>query len=345
MFKKICSLVVFLFLTISSFLVGIDYEIQDIGTLQTRESHAIALNNKGEILGWYSIDGSKEGKHFFIRTKDGSFHELPIMEPGSGLAINWQYLTDEGKSYGTFEVNPSTKAVCVWNQQDGIVKLGDLPGKEISAINNAGQVLIKCVTENKDGRSISSPVIWENGKVTRLKGLEGDLGIESEESYGYDMNNKGEVVGQSVVYLSYKNNLYKQIHATLWIDGQAIDLHNEVSKRSESTATVINDLREILIEGQLLHVDGKLVNIGHGVNGKATNTNYLYYKDFGVFDKFGSEIVSPGTISGEISKDFDSIWMVCREVIGVNDNGEVIAQGTTIYGEQHALLLVPVKSN
>jgi len=57
--------------------------------------------------------------------------------------------------------------------------------------------------------------LWDNGKITQLKSFEGQFGIESEESYGLDMNNNGEVVGQSTVYLSYKNDLYKQKHAML----------------------------------------------------------------------------------------------------------------------------------
>lgn len=100
MFKKICSFI-FSFIAISSFLAAeIDYDIQDIGTLQTHSSHAIAINNKGQILGWYNIDGSAQEKHFFVRDKDGEFHEIPSKTLDAGLAIDWQYLTDAEKAYG-----------------------------------------------------------------------------------------------------------------------------------------------------------------------------------------------------------------------------------------------------
>ena len=231
MLKKLFTNLFISLMTVSSFLSAeIEYDIQDIGTLQTRSSQAIALNNNGQILGLYNIEKTDAGKKFFVRNKDGVFYELPGKEPASGLAMDWQYLTDEGKAYGTLEVNASTRALCVWDQKNGMVKLGNLPGKEISAINNTGQVLIKSVVENENGKSIQRPVIWHNGQTTKLKGLGFDLGIESEESYGYSMNNKGEVVGQSLVSLSYKNDLYKKVHAVKWINGQPIDLHNKDSE-------------------------------------------------------------------------------------------------------------------
>ena len=37
-----------------------------------------------QILGWYNIDGSANGKHIFVRDRDGTFHELPLRENGVG---------------------------------------------------------------------------------------------------------------------------------------------------------------------------------------------------------------------------------------------------------------------
>jgi len=343
MFRKLFAFAVFPLLAASSFVsAAIEYEIQDIDTLQTHSSEAIALNNQGQILGWYNFDGSKKGKQFFVRDRDGSFHEIPSKWRG-GKTIDWQYLTDDGKTYG-FNTDDLYPVLFLWDQQGDIVNLGTLPGKEISAINNAGQVLIKSFKENQDGKLYCRPIIWENGKITTLKGLEGDLGIESEESYGFDMNNKGEVVGQSVVYLSYKNNIYEQVHAVKWVDGEAIDLHNTVTKRANTSATAINDLGEVLIEGFLIHEDGKLVNIGWGTNVKTTNTKYLY-TDFRVGDKFASVITTVGNISAKLCYDCDSIWMACKKIISANDNGEIIAEGETIYGERHAMFLCPAGSD
>lgn len=80
MFKKIFSMTVLAAVAISSFLAANNYEIQDIGTLQTHSSKAIAINDNGQILGWYNVDGTQNGKKFFIRDKDGILHDLPQKE-------------------------------------------------------------------------------------------------------------------------------------------------------------------------------------------------------------------------------------------------------------------------
>ncbi|QLH37316.1 MAG: hypothetical protein HWD61_15180 [Parachlamydiaceae bacterium] len=168
-------------------------------------------------------------------------------------------------------------------QKNGIVKLGNLPGKDLVAINDTGQVLIKSIVENENGKSIRHPILWENGKITRLRGLEGDLGIESEESYGFALNKNGEVVGQSVAYLSYKNDICKQTHATIWTNGKAIDLHKKIPKTNSSSATGINDFGDVLIGRYLICNDDQTILFNHN-DLKTTNTNYLY-KNMYVMDK------------------------------------------------------------
>jgi len=339
MLSNLYTPLVAFFITVSSFLSALDYEIRDIGTLQTHSSNAIAINNEGQILGWYNIDGSREGKHFFVRDRDGSLLEVPNKENGVGCEVEWRYLTNDGTAYGVFDGNTNFAVLYKWDANNGVVKLGNLPGKEISAINDAGQVLIKSIVENEGGKSIRRPVIWNNGKITKLHGLEGDLGIESDESYGYGMNNNGDVVGQSVVFLSYKNNIYKQLHATMWVDGQPIDLHDKMEKSLETIATAITDQGEVLIGGMILRQDGSLFNIGYGAHCSKMTSKYVCYKDYGIYDVSNRRMIHPG------NKNSDPIWFQCTEINSVNDKGEAIAKGKTIYGEDHAMLLVPVKAD
>lgn len=203
--------------------------------------------------------------------------------------------------------------------------------------------MIKSIVENENGKSIRHPILWENGKITRLRGLEGDLGIESEESYGFALNKNGEVVGQSVAYLSYKNDICKQTHATIWTNGKAIDLHKKIPKTNSSSATGINDFGDVLIGRYLICNDDQTILFNHN-DLKTTNTNYLY-KNMYVMDKKGDIITTGYSASNKILYDLDSIWMTFIEIVSANDNGEIIARGMTIYGERHAMLLIPRKSN
>lgn len=355
MIKNLYS-IAFVFLLASTISLSAmdEYDIQDIGTIQTKESQAIALNNQGQIIGWYNIDGSTNGKHVFFRDNDGSFYELPQKTPDAGLAINWQYLTENGNSYGTFAVNQATTALCMWDKRNGFVKLGIIPGKEISAINNCGQVLIKSVVENENGTSVFHPVIWDNGKTTKLNGLQGNMGISSKETYGLDMNNRGDVVGQSRVTIVHKNNEYRTFtHAGLWKEGNSIDCHYKLPKSTDSYAIAINDFGDVIVAIKsidasdtkyLLKNDGALIKLSSNGADKVNNKGYTYFHSV-VLNEKGEYVLNKNSMNDKLKYDLDSIWISISNITKVNDEGKIIAQGETIYGEKHAILLTPVKSN
>jgi hypothetical protein len=341
------SIMIPLVLACSNLFAEVEYEINDIGTLQTHSSQAIALNNNGQILGRYCIDNSNDEGNFFVRDRDGSFHVLPSKESGVGCNIDWKYLTDDGIVYGVFGENNSNFSVLyMWDQHNGAVNLGNLPGSknDIRSINNQGKVLIGCVIDvDSEGEQIVNPVIWENGEIEKLSGLEGDLGISLENAYGTAMNNNGDVVGHSLVYIVYKNNVYKQGHAALWTFGKAVDLHYTIPKAAHSAAKAVNDHGDVIIGEYLVHKDGSIVKITNMNNPKMTNNNYIYSENV-VCDKKMNQIFHVGNVSEKTYNDPKSIWLNIGYITSVNDDGEVIARGVTIYGEQHAVLLTPVKA-
>jgi uncharacterized membrane protein len=340
MFKKICSFILLSFVTFSSFLAGeVEYEIQDIGTLQTHSSKAIAINNQGQILGWYNIDGTAEAKHFFVSDRARNFNE--ILSGESGISIDWRYLLDSGVAYGLYYPDAYSAILYMWNQHDGVVNLGNFPVRSIIAVNDLGQFLISS-SDLEDGKVMIRPAIWQNGQITRLKGLGGDLGIEAEESYGHDINNNGDVVGRSRILLSYKNKLYSQFHATKWSNGQSIDLHDQIPKSTYSMATAINDHGDVLISPGLLFLeDGKVIDVNGGY--KTTNRNYLYRNSV-VIDRNGKKIIDIDTLREIHRLDKKSIWWGFEHILGLNDSGEIITNGITVWGEEHAMLLTPVKA-
>lgn len=355
-----------LFITTSSFFnfvsADMQYEIQDIGTLQTRSSQAIAINNNGQILGWYNIDGTEKGKHLFVRDRDGSFHEIfedpsivyeNVPQQQQSIKIAWRFLNDHGKAYGTLILPNDNPILFMWDQPNGLVRLGKMPGKEIMAINNAGQVLIKAVEDYENGKLFKRPAIWKNGEITKLKGLEGNVGIESEESYGLDMNNNGDVVGSCVVFISYKNDLYKQTHAVKWVNGQPIDLYMTIPKTATSSAIAINDIGDVLINNPntgnyIINKNGERSNNAFSrIYNKLSNQGYVYTIDNSDFilARNGHHILYTGELTQKLWSDYESIWLKITKFIKINDSAEVIAEGETLYGENHAVLLTPVASN
>lgn len=335
-FRRLTYLLVSLFYVSGSLSAATEYEIQDIGTLQTYSSRPIALNNQSEILGVYNLDGSKDGELVFLRDKEGLFSELPATV--DGVRVSWGHLTDKGVVYGV-KLGPGV-TLFMWDLKNGAVNLGPIPG-EIAAVNNNGQILISYTFDYVDGERITHPVIWDNGEIIKLKGLEGDAGIPSDEAYGFDLNNHGDVVGQSTVYLIYKNDLYKQTHATKWVNGKAIDLHETVPKTDSTKATLINDRGEIIVGSYLLHENGKISRSIGQSDLRATSTNFFYRHDRVISYDCNNVVTDLSHIRNAMSEDRDSIWLTATQIIDVNDNGEIIALGKTIYGEEHALFLAP----
>ncbi len=336
-FLSLCSILTF------TGLAALQYDIQDIGTLQTKTSEPIAINAKGQILGKYAVEGVKEGKHYFVRDRNGKFNQLPIKDYKTGWEINWRYLNDNGQAFGTFDGNANYSVLYMWDKPNGIVNLGNLPSKEIMAINNSRQVLLKSIVENEYGRSVKRPAIWIDGVVKTLRGLESEMGIESDESYGFDMNNKGDVVGQSISHRSYKNEIYDQVHAVKWTNGEVIDLHNQVPKNCTTKATLINDHGDTVVCDSLIRVDGKKTTPFYYEGAKKSNKKYFLNHDC-LLDREVANLSSINVVSitnSQLASNYGSIWLKCNSIIGINDTGEIIALGTTIYNETHAMLLVP----
>ncbi len=227
----------------------------------------------------------------------------------------------------------------MWDVHNGWINLGVLPKGEIKKVNNAGQVLIASMIVENNGKTTKCPAIWQNGNITTLKCLGGDIGIESDEAEGYDMNNQGEVVGRSLTYLSYKNKLYKETHAVKWVNGQPIDLHGLIEKCTSSIASTINDLGDIVINGYLIRADGTSAYHHNYLSSKATATKYFFSANRGSYaDRFGDVT---GISSNQFS-DKNCIWRGIEKLIAMNDNEEVVAVGVTVYEEKHILFFRPI---
>lgn len=65
------------------------------------------------------------------------------------------------------------------------------------------------------------------------------------------------------------------------------------------------------------------------------------YSDTFVKNRNSELVTSNYVVNNLIMNDLHSIWMQFEKIIGVNENGEIIADGKTVYGEKHAILLVP----
>jgi probable HAF family extracellular repeat protein len=168
-----------------------DREILDLGTMGGNESAAIALNNRGQVVG------------FALNTTPDPFSMFDLLIFGS--------------TAGT-----ETRAF-LWDETRGMQDLGTLGGPDAQAafINDRGQVAGFSYTNSTPNATTGiptlDPFLWEDGKMVDLGSLGGTVGSPSA------LNNRGQVVGQSNLagdllshpFLS-KNSAPIQDLGTLW---------------------------------------------------------------------------------------------------------------------------------
>lgn len=318
-----------------------NYQIRDIGTLQTCSSEPIAINSKCQILGWYKLDIHQVRPQYFLRDEDGVLYDIPSYDENT--PIDWKFLINNGKAFGTFK-NASQHILFSWDKKNGIIRLANLPNGIIRAVNNSEQVLFNFYNLN-EGKTLSCPAIWHTGNMSILDGLVGALGNCSKISIANDINDDGEVVGDCLVDIIHKNQISKEWHATKWENGEALDLHTKF-KCLRSSAQGINSQGDILIL-----FDNKkyaLINEENNVlqdleepyelsSGYLINKNILLKND-------GREVFNRLKENINLSKYPTSIIYDLIKIIDVNEQGQIVALGRTVYGENHGLLLTSLSS-
>lgn len=318
----------------------VQYEIVELPTINTYTSAATAINSAGQILGWYNLDGTSHGKTWFLMDSDETTYELPPIH--CDPKFTWKFLTDNGDVYGV----GAAGILYRWSQEDGL-QCACIPAADIAQVSHSGQVLLNFEIDQAGGQRQWKALIWEPGCITGLPGCAGDLGRVASSVVVKDLNVDGEVVGSSTVDLVYKNRTYQQTHATRWCDGAAADLHYELPKCTYSEAVAINKGGDILIKygdrcgtfTQLVRSDGVQKHLGYG---DWHLSNHNVYTSGCIRNLDLDLLLDLARWNDTLAENRSSLWLRIDRIVNVNGDGLVLAQGKTIYGESHALLMRPV---
>ncbi len=183
----------------------------DLGTLGGPESVAADITPAGQVLGLSQIGGGISAPDVFLWDK-GVMTDLGIgvlfLESGAGI-------------------NPAGRVVAggvLWD--NGVVTdLGTLGGccTAANAINPAGQVVGYSYLP---GNEVYHAFVWERGVMT-------DLGTLGGNSSAFDINSRGQIVGQSAD------------RAFVWEKGVMTALVS-LDRRFPSSATAINDAGQMV---------------------------------------------------------------------------------------------------
>ncbi len=209
------------------------WAITDLGTLGGKRSEAVAINERGQVVGRAD---TKTGSRAFL-WENGRMRDLGVSFGGPG---SWaSAINERGQVVGQADTKAIAKSghhvthAFLW--EDGKMRdLGALaPGESSSAdaINERGRVVVascRDIFRHKGCRAF----LWENGKLTNL----GTLGA-------VDINERGRVVGTATT-VTLGTNRSPIRHAFLWQKGELTDLGTLGGPGSSAAA--INDRGQVV---------------------------------------------------------------------------------------------------
>lgn len=169
----------------------------DIGTLdESSDYFPVAINNKGQILGYYG-DANTGSSHAFIWYK-GVMKDLGSL--GGDFTLP-EDINEKGQIVGGSTTAAGEHHAFLWER--GIMTdLGTLPGGSHSTaidINERGQI----VGQSDDG-IISAAVLWQKNKVFQLDTLGGSF------TSANSINDHGQIAGQGGIEGDQES------HAVVW---------------------------------------------------------------------------------------------------------------------------------
>lgn len=316
--------------TVLDGLVGNDYS-----TLNS-------INNSGQIVG---VSENADGTFLGTFWNNGVATYLESI----GFNNNISYassINDSGQIVGTssYLYLGNNFRATLWD--DGVATDLNPQGELLSytnSINNSGQIVVN--TYNPTNYN-SRATLWNNGVVTQLILPQG-----SSDSYANSINNSGQIVGAS----GTGGNSYL---ATLWNNGEAIDLNPQGSVYS--SATSINDLGQIVGFSQTANGIYQPLVWNNGVATQLINPQGSTYSDARSINNLG-QIVGQSYNLGELPRatiwnngvatdlnsflsasDVSAGWVLISAT-DINDNGWIIGiADNTLLGLGKGFVLAPV---
>jgi probable HAF family extracellular repeat protein len=287
---------------------GSTLRMVDLGTLGGESSYAIAMNDRGDVIGNSAVaDGSYHG---FV-WHDGTMTDLGALDP---VDIN-----NRGEIAGTID------GIAVVRSRSGrVVRLGTLGGlfSRPVAINDDGHVV--GVSDTADFRN--AVFGWKNGTMRELP-----LGDVS------DISNRGHVSGGQFVGAGF--------HASVWHRGVVTDLGALDFDRSNTYG--VNDNGWVIgwvfspeqRERGALWRDGVLTDVGTLGGG---TTTLVAINDRGAilaYSQLADGFVHPALWRGGAFTDLTTLGVSAEaDLADLNNRGQIAATVRPVFGISHAVL-------
>lgn len=166
-----------------------------IGRLGGQESQALALNERGQVVGWSDTKrrgpaGGHAFAHHAFLWQSGRVRDLGTLGGAESEAFG---LNDRGQVVGWANTSSGARHAFLW-QSGHMRDLGTLGGSNSVAtlINEHGQVAGSSTTGSRS--SWRRPFLWQNGRMRDLGAVYGGL----PDMKAVDINERGDVIGRLI---------------------------------------------------------------------------------------------------------------------------------------------------
>ena len=330
-------------LAISHSCLGAAYTITDIGVLDGGDSSiANDINSSGEVVGWGTNVISSGSPSHYARAIFYSSGQVTDLGTLGGPLAYATGINDDGVIVGESMIDSGSQ-FHAFIYSNGVMQNIDPLSNYSSiawAVNSSGQA----VGEYSVNSGSTSAFLYSGGTLTDLGKLDG-----ASYSAAYGINDLGQAVGSSDF-----RNAQSEAHATLFSDGQQIDLG--VIGGYNSRARAINDAGQVVGTSTIdssgarhafLFEDGNMHDLGtlggEYSEARAINSSGVVV---GLSAVTGFYDVSPFIYSAGSMVDLNSLlepssgWLLTNAT-SINDLGQIVGSGT-IDGETHGFILTPV---
>lgn len=338
-------------------LQGLDYVLQDLGTLATEESHVTGINNQNVVVGYSKQAGSVND--FIWKPNEGliflphpNYQSPFINNLNQVVSIFWHrtnywfadnfcskhiYIYDNGflQDLGSPEQWEIQKLIW-WKTPSGYWDNKELG---VLAFNDDQQVL---VANAKQFNKATRFAIWQNGAFKEI-----DSNIISN---AYGMNNQGLILGRKWLLKENVNTPMLVLYNP--IDGTIVEITKDVNIINRK----LNNQGQVIIlqglknpeewKGFLWDSESGVTELEDFAPFELNNCNQIIGFQISEFQnkKFVPLMWTPSEVISLTqfieSSNFDSIWSEVVSLDGINDNGYIIGQGL-FDGRIHAFVLTP----
>lgn len=336
---------------------GLDFTIQDLGTLTADESIATSINNQNVIVGQIKkIDGVND----FIWEQEKGLTLLPFPSTYQNPLLN-----NHNQLVGLFwlqtnywfNTNTRSKHVYLWNAGSyedlktpkdwKIQKLEDWQKSsswdekelKILSFNDHQQILI---ANSNNLEKATRFAIWQDGVFTDI-----DSTILDRP---YKINNQGQILGRKWIKTESGNVPILVLYHLK--EGTTVEIMKDVnimnrSLNDQGQVLVVQALKDQnLIKGMLWDPEQGLTNLDDFIPFVFNNCHQMVGVQISELKK--ENFVFLFWNNGEMINlnnamklhEIDSLWSNIVSIEGLNDNGYIIGQGL-FDGKKHAFVLIP----